>query len=132
IYIGACVELYKISKNEIWHGRAIKTADNAIAALSGNFNILKDEGTGDGGLFKGIFVRYLKYLADQSFVDKNKSDVYKSVIKSNSARLWDLGKSPSFPYTFNHDWNQSPAGEIDLSVQLSGVFLMEARAGIED
>lgn len=132
IYIGACIELYKISNNEIWRDRAIKTADNAITTFGGNFNIFKDEGTGDGGLFKGILVRYLKYLSDQQFVEKNKSTTYKTVIKSNSARLWDMGKSASFPYTFNNDWNQSPAGEIDLSVQLSGVFLMEACAGIEN
>jgi predicted alpha-1,6-mannanase (GH76 family) len=132
IYIGACIELYKISNNEIWRDRAIKTADNAITTFGGNFNIFKDEGTGDGGLFKGILVRYLKYLSDQQFVEKNKSTTYKTVIKSNSARLWDMGKSASFPYTFNNDWNQSRAGEIDLSVQLSGVFLMEACAGIEN
>ena len=130
IYIGACIELYKISNNEIWRERAIKTADNAINAFAGNFNIIKDEGAGDGGLFKGILIRYLKYLSDQPFLERNKSDIYKSVIKSNSERLWDLGKSSTFPYTFNSDWNVSPSGEIDLSVQLSGVFLLEACADI--
>lgn len=131
IYIGACIELYKISNNQIWLDRAIKTADNAITAFSGNFSIFKDEGNGDGGLFKGILVRYLKYLSEQPFIEKSKSDIFKSVIKRNSARLWDLGKSDSFPYTFNSDWNQNPTGEIDLSVQLSGIFLLEACAGIE-
>jgi predicted alpha-1,6-mannanase (GH76 family) len=130
IYIGACIELYTISKNEIWRERAIKTADNAIIAFSGSFNILKDEGKGDGGLFKGILIRYLKYLSDQPFLEKAKSDIYKTIIRNNSIKLWNDGKSSSFPYTFNNDWTKSPFGEIDLSVQLSGVFLLEACAGI--
>jgi predicted alpha-1,6-mannanase (GH76 family) len=129
IYIGACIELYNISKNELWRERAIKTADNAIIAFNGNFNILKDEGEGDGGLFKGILIRYLKYLSDQPFLEKTKSDIYKAFIRNNSAKLWKDGKSSSLPYTFNHDWTKSPSGEIDLSVQLSGVFLLEACSG---
>jgi predicted alpha-1,6-mannanase (GH76 family) len=128
IYIGACVELYSITGDNVWRDRAIKTADNAITAFTGNFNILKDEGTGDGGLFKGILVRYLKYLADQPFLDESTRDAYESVLLNNAARLWDMGKSSTFPYTFNHDWNQSPADETDLSVQLSAVFLLEACA----
>ncbi|MBN1997942.1 glycosyl hydrolase [candidate division KSB1 bacterium] len=131
IFLGACIEFYNTSQKEIWRERAIKTADNAIIAFTGHFNVLKDEGKGDGGLFKGILIRYLKYLSDQPFLDKAKSDVYKAFIKNNSEVLWKAGKSASYPYTFNHDWTKNPAGEIDLSVQLSGVFLLEACSGIE-
>jgi predicted alpha-1,6-mannanase (GH76 family) len=129
IYIGACIELYTISNDKRWRERAIKTADNAITVFTGNFNVLKDEGVGDGGLFKGILIRYLKYLSDQPFLDPAKSDIYKTFIKNNAAILWNNGKSSQYPYTFNHDWAKSPSGEIDLSVQLSGVFLLEACAG---
>ena len=129
IYIGACVEYYTISKNEIWRYRAIKTADKAIVSFNGISNILKDEGEGDGGLFKGILIRYLKYLADQPFLDESKNSIYKAYIRNNAEILWKYGKSPSFPYMFNHDWTTGPSGEIDLSVQLSGVFLIEACAG---
>jgi predicted alpha-1,6-mannanase (GH76 family) len=130
IYIGACIEMYNISNNEIWRERAVKTADNAIISFTGNFNILKDEGDGDGGLFKGILIRYMKTLSDQPFLDQAKRDIYKASIRNNSASLWNQGKSSEFPYTFNHDWTKSPSGEIDLSVQLSGVFLLEACAGL--
>ena len=129
IYIGACVEFYPISDDELWRERAIKTADNALLAFNGNLNILKDEGSGDGGLFKGILIRYLKSLYDQAYLDQAKKDTYKEYLRKNADVLWKYGKSSSYPYLFNHDWTAPPSGENDLSVQLSGVFLMEACAG---
>lgn len=130
-YIGACVDYYNVTNDDIWRDRAIKTADNAITSFTGNFSIIKDEGTGDGGLFKGILIRYLKYLSVQPFLDADKKQAYDTVLEKNAVRLWELGKSYAFPYTFNHDWNSAPDNETDLSVQLSAVFLFEACADIE-
>jgi predicted alpha-1,6-mannanase (GH76 family) len=132
IYIGACILYYNIVQEEVWLERAIRTADNALADFKGKYDVLKDEGEGDGGLFKGILIRYLKLLSDQEYLNEGKYSDYSGFIKENAERLWEYGKSTEFPYLFNHDWTESPSGSVDLSVQLSGVFLLEACAALRD
>jgi predicted alpha-1,6-mannanase (GH76 family) len=131
IYIGACTELFNITGDVAWRERAIKTADNAMTAMCTVPNILKDEGGGDGGLFKGILVRYMKFFADQPFVKKSKSDAYNDFLKHNADRLWLSGKSKASPFIFNSDWSAAPEGDTDLAVHLSGLFLMEACAAMD-
>ena len=68
-FLGAAYELYKITGEESYLKDARKAANFGISNSSmidtGN-NLLRDEGDGDGGLFKGIFmptrmlVRYLQ------------------------------------------------------------------------
>lgn len=129
-YIGACVIYYDITVEEVWLERAVSTADNAMVDFMGKGHVLKDEGAGDGGLFKGILVRYLKLLTDGEYLDAEKDTAYSSFIKENAETLWKYGKSADFPYLFNHDWTENPSGPVDLSVQLSGVFLLEACADL--
>ncbi len=129
-YIGAAIELYELEGDTTWLNRAIQTADNALYQFTGMNDVLVDEGVGDGGLFKGIFVRYLKMLAESDGVSDGKRNRYTDFIKHNADSLWDSGRSFSFPYLFNSNWSKAPAGSIDLSVQLSGVFLFEAAAGL--
>jgi predicted alpha-1,6-mannanase (GH76 family) len=130
VYIGACIEYYNIVKDKTWITKAIKTADNAIQSFSGNNQLLKDEGEGDGGLFKGILIRYLKLLTDKNYLEQDKYNKYTLFIRKNSEIIWDKGKSSTYPYLFNHDWNNSPSGAVDLSVELSAVFLIEASADL--
>lgn len=130
VYIGACIEYYTIVKDKSWIAKAVKTADNAIQSFSGNNQLLKDEGDGDGGLFKGILIRYLKLLTDKNYLEQDKYNKYTSFIRENSEIIWEKGKSSTYPYLFNHDWNNSPSGSVDLSVELSAVFLIEASAGL--
>jgi predicted alpha-1,6-mannanase (GH76 family) len=130
IYTGACMMYFEIAGQDIWLERAVRTADNALVDFMGKDHVLKDEGEGDGGLFKGILVRYLKLLADREYLDSEKDSVYSHFIKENAESLWKYGKSAEFPYLFNHDWTEMPSGPVDLSVQLSGVFLLEACADL--
>jgi ribosomal protein L19 len=62
-FIGAAVLLYQQTKDKTYLDDAIKTAqwtkDNLCVT---DQYILHDEGQGDGGAFKGIFVRYMKLL----------------------------------------------------------------------
>jgi len=57
VFIGAALELYQITKDPSYLNDAIKTADNTLSSssLTTSDRLLKDEGQGDGGLFKGIF-----------------------------------------------------------------------------
>ncbi len=145
VYIGACVEYYNISNNSEWLQKAVKTADRAIIQLSSASQVLKSEGDGDGGLFKGVFIRYLKLLADSTYVneatqkllavspyvDEATQSKYNEFITKNAESVWKYGKSTTYPYLFNHDWTQKPGGVIDLSVELSAVFLLEAIAALD-
>lgn len=125
VYLGASLELYKIEKNKTYLDAAVKTADAAIKNLTRN-NILKDEGEGDGGLFKGIFVRYLVQLILQPELDSALKEKYRNFITQNATSLWDKGKSSS-DAVFNHDWTIVPGPSTHLSTQLSAVMLLEGK-----
>jgi predicted alpha-1,6-mannanase (GH76 family) len=62
-FLGAALELYKITGTAAYKTDAIMACDYAVSSgqLTSS-SILKDEGGGDGGLFKGVFVRYFTKL----------------------------------------------------------------------
>ena len=65
-YIGAAVLLYQQTKDKTYLDDAVKTAEWTKANLCvTEKRILKSEGQGDGGAFKGIFVRYMKLLTNE-------------------------------------------------------------------
>lgn len=132
VYIGACVEYYNITNDQLWLSNAKRTADRAIIKFSNPSQVLKSEGDGDGGLFKGIFIRYLVLLTDKNYLDDEAYNSYREFIRKNAESVWKYGKSTTYPYIFNHDWTQKPAGAIDLSVELSAVFLLEATAALNN
>lgn len=62
-FIGAGVLLYQRTKDKTYLDDAVKTAEWTKANLCvTDDRILKSEGQGDGGAFKGIFIRYMKML----------------------------------------------------------------------
>lgn len=62
-FLGAALLLYQQTKDQTYLDDAVKTAEWTKAHLCvTDQRILKSEGQGDGGAFKGIFVRYLKLL----------------------------------------------------------------------
>lgn len=62
-YIGASVLLHRMTGESMYLAEAKKTADWTRAHLcTGPDRILQNENQGDGGAFKGIFVRYMKLL----------------------------------------------------------------------
>jgi predicted alpha-1,6-mannanase (GH76 family) len=64
-YIGAAVLLYQRTNDPRYLSDAIKTAEWTKANLCDtDQRILQSEGQGDGGAFKGIFVRYMKLLIE--------------------------------------------------------------------
>jgi predicted alpha-1,6-mannanase (GH76 family) len=65
-FLGAASLLYQQTKNKTYLDDAIKTAQWTKANLCvTDRHILKSEGQGDGGAFKGIFVRYMKLLISE-------------------------------------------------------------------
>lgn len=125
-FIGSAVELFKIFNEKAYLNDAVLAADYTISSLVDN-SILKSEGTGDGGLFKGIFIRYFTQLIQQDRLDATAKKRYLQFIKHNAETLWNEGTHK--PSTlFGPNWRVSPGPTTGLTEQLSGCMLMDAAA----
>jgi predicted alpha-1,6-mannanase (GH76 family) len=123
-YIGAAIELHKIFNEKAYLNDAVIAADYTISSLVEN-SILKSEGTGDGGLFKGIFIRYFTQLIQQERLDATAQRRYLQFMKLNAETLWNQGTQK--PGTlFGPNWRVKPGTTTGLTEQLSGCMLLEA------
>lgn len=125
-YIGAAVELHKIFNEKAYLNDAVKAADYTISSLVEN-SVLKSEGTGDGGLFKGIFIRYFTDLIQQERLDAPLQKKYLQFMKLNAETLWQQGTTQP-TVLFGPNWRQKPGSSTGLTEQLSGCMLIEAAA----
>ncbi|MDP4208329.1 MAG: glycoside hydrolase family 76 protein [Bacteroidota bacterium] len=127
-FIGSALELYKITKESIYLNDAIKAADYALNSNTNSADrLLKDEGNGDGGLFKGIFVRYFTQLILLPDLPEATRTRYISFLKYNARTLWLNGTSKA-NVLYGTYWKTKPGTETDLPTELSGGMLMEAAA----
>ena len=125
-YIGSAVELFKIFNEKAYLNDAVLAANYTISSLVEN-SVLKSEGTGDGGLFKGLFVRYFTELIQQPRLDKSDKDKYIVFLKHNAEILWRNGTlKPNI--LFGPNWRVKPSTKNGLTEQLSGAMLIEAAA----
>ena len=131
LFIGSAVELYSITKDPMYLQDAIRTANNEIADPNLTVNgLLKNEGQGDGGLFKGVVVRYLTLLVELSDLDATNKAKYASFLQNNAEAL--SGKGISRPsMMISPDWTKLPSSSTDLTTQLSGVMMIEAAAKLK-
>lgn len=126
-YIGASVELYRITKERSFLDSAIRTAEEAMRRLTDSSStLLRDEGTGDGGLFKGIFIRYLAELAAADPAQ----EALTPFILHHAEQAWEHAQEGE-RILFGTYWGLPPVLPLDLSAQLSGVMLLEKAAAIQ-
>jgi predicted alpha-1,6-mannanase (GH76 family) len=128
LFIGAAVEMYNITGNALYINDAVRTAEYTISsAILAPSGILNNEGQGDGGLFKGVFVRYFVQLILSKGLDAGSRNNYVLFLKNNAQTLWLQGtERPGLFY--GSAWNAAPTGETDLTTELSGAMLMEGTA----
>lgn len=127
VYIGAGVELYRETGDEGYLLDAIRTAEATKSRLADDATgLFPDEGDGDGGLFKGILVRYLAELAKEA---PGRSEAEKLLL-SNANELWSKGRDAG-RNVFHTDWGTPPPERVTLSTQLSAVMLLERAAELE-
>lgn len=129
-FIGSAVELYKIMGEKAYLNDASLAADYTISTLVNN-SILKDEDNGDGGLFKGIFIRYFTDLIQQDRLDAGVKRRYAQFLRVNAETLWTQGTNKS-NVLFGTFWRNAPASSTGLTEQLSGCMLIEAAALLDD
>ncbi len=132
MYLAAAHALYQITDSAAYLDDAMRAADYALARLSTPDGLLRDEGSGDGGLFKGIFVRYLAQLILEDDLPAAARARYAAFLKRNADALWNEGANRE-QMLFGSYWKTRPAAdaEIHLTVQLSGAMLLEAAALLE-
>lgn len=128
-YLGAAVELHKILNEKSYLNDAAMAADYTMSSLVNN-SILKSEGDGDGGLFKGIFVRYFTQLIIQERLDEPVRRRYLQFIKLNAETLWNEGTNNQ-NFLFSPNWRVKPGNTTGLTEQLSGCMLIESAAYLQ-
>ncbi|GAB2570336.1 glycoside hydrolase family 76 protein [Gracilibacillus alcaliphilus] len=130
VYVGGAVELYRITNKDIYLEKALQTAHTAIDKLHDQeHDVLQSEGNGDGGLFKGIMVRYFTELITAA---PSRTAVIRDYLEKNAETIWQHGTDKE-KIIFHHLWSERPDLEagVDLSIQLSGVILLECLAMLE-
>ena len=101
----------------------------ALTGLSEN-GVLKSEGTGDGGLFKGVFVRYFVKLIQDEGLTQSESKRFASFLDNCANSLWTKGIISTDDPLFGPDWSRND-GNKDLGTHVSGAALLEAKALLE-
>ena len=117
-YIGAAVLLYQQTKDKTYLDDAIKTAqwtkDNLCIT---DQRILKSEGQGDGGAFKGIFVRYMKPLVYECGRTE-----FLPWMKANADAAW-RNRRPA-DNIMGHDWTVPAGARIQSQTATSAVAVV--------
>lgn len=131
-WIGAGLWLYQITGEEQYLNDALKTARSVMTSPElTTEGVLKSEGQGDGGLFKGILVRYFTQLILEPDVPDSDREEFVDFLKFNAETFYE--NSLSRPGMLaGPDWRSAPESRTDLTTQLSGLMLMEAAALLDE
>lgn len=132
-FIGAAYEIYKITGDIVYLNDARKAANFGISnsgMIDAGNNVLRDEGIGDGGLFKGIFMRYFVQLILENDLDPIYKKKFITFFNNNAETLWRKGVRKQ-DLLFGAAWTTAPAGTTQLTSHTSGCTLLEAKAYYE-
>jgi predicted alpha-1,6-mannanase (GH76 family) len=114
-FIGAAALLYQRTKDKTYLDDAIKTAewtkDNLCVT---DRHILRDEGQGNGGAFKGIFVRYMKLLIH----DCGRTEFLQRM-QANADAAW--GNRRKADDIMGNDWTSPAPSKIQSQTATSAV-----------
>jgi len=120
VFIGAAIELYRITGDSAYLSDAVHTAETAAKHfVDSETGMLLNEGEGDCALFKGIFVRYLYELF------KLRPDLIsiRDMLVHNATILWQYSRDERG--LICRSWQGSVKPIAQLSAQLSGLMLLE-------
>lgn len=119
--VGAEVELFRLTGDREHLERARRTATAAVERFTDpGDGLLPPEGDKDGGLFKGILVRY---LADLLVADPEDDDRVRTALRRNGEAVSRAAGRP-----VGADWRHPDGGDRSLSTHLSAVLLLEGLA----
>ncbi len=131
-FLGSALELYKITGEKPYLNDAVKAADYTLNSLvNSSDQILKSEGNGDGGLFKGIFIRYFTQLILHPDLNEATKKRYLAFMKHNAETLWRKGTNKQL-VLYGPYWKTKPGTVSQLTTQTSGAMLIEAMVLLAD
>lgn len=130
-WIGAGLRLYEATGEQLYLENSLRAGRSLLKspALTTS-GILKDEGQGDGGLFKGVLIRYFTELILQEDISENDREEFLKFFEFNARTFYKYGLSHPGMLS-SSDWSKAPKEPTDLTTQLSGVMLVEAAAKLE-
>lgn len=132
-WIGIGLRLYEATNDQTYLNDAVKTGRNVLVnpkLLSEG--LMRDEGQGDGGLFKGILVRYFTELIQHPTINSTDKEKFVTFLKFNATTFYKKGISrPSMFAGSNLKVAPASGANTDLTTQLSGVMLIEAAAKLD-
>jgi predicted alpha-1,6-mannanase (GH76 family) len=128
-YVGMAKDLYLQTGDKKYLEAAVRSALASISSsdMVAN-NMFKETGDHDGGLFKGILVRYLTEMVFTEGVTETFKKSVVRFLKSNANVLYNKGTSPPPAVFASSDWSIRPEKSHDLSTQLSAMMLVESMA----
>ncbi|MDE7496856.1 MAG: hypothetical protein K2M67_08420 [Muribaculaceae bacterium] len=139
-WAGGLLGLYKATGDRKYYDTAIELMDKSMdSRWYSPHGIMGESGKGDGGLFKGIYIRNITDWVLSGLLDEEHATRYTLYLLENARSLAENAiVRPDMTVMAN--WlDQSEAGleTYDSSVLLSGLFLLESidklrRAGILD
>jgi predicted alpha-1,6-mannanase (GH76 family) len=124
-YIGAALALYRITGSGSYVERATSLADSALGRLVNSSGVLRSEGTGDGGGFKGIFMRNLRWLANARAVSSARRSNYANFIEHNAAVAWSHRISSRL---WGASWTRTASPPVEALTDASAVSLFQGDA----
>lgn len=131
-YLGGCHLLYEITGEADYLTKAIRVANWTLNSLASNYTyqtntikILNSEGSGDLGLFKGIFIRYFTLLTNDENVSESQRKTWSDFITVNAMVLLADGVNPDNNF-FSNNWTTPPGTTTQLGMQVSACTLIEA------
>jgi predicted alpha-1,6-mannanase (GH76 family) len=129
-FIGAATELFNLTGDSLYLQDAIKATDYTLESLINQADgLLKDEGGHDGGLFKGIFIRYFTQLTRHHALTGETKERYTRFLFHQAENLLEHGTDRE-NMLFGSYWKNRPGETADLTVILSGSMLLEAAASL--
>lgn len=137
-WVGGLLELYRVTSDRVYYDTAVDLIDKSIdSRWYSPKGIMCESGKGDGGLFKGIYIRYITDWVLSGFLDRERQIRYANYLVENARSLY-LAALVKPDMTIMANWQdrgESNLADYDASVVLSGLFLLEGvdrlrRAGI--
>ena len=132
-WIGSGLRLYKATNDQTYLDDAVKSGRSVLTSPKlVSEGILRDEGQGDGGLFKGTLVRYFTELIQHPTINATDKEKFADFLKFNAETFYKKGILRPAMLSGNN-WKVAPASgaNVDLTTQLSGVMLIEAAAKLD-
>lgn len=128
LFMATAIELFRLTGDRVYLNDAQKIANYTITkCIDASNNILRNEGTGDNALFKGIFMRYFEDLLRVPELNEAYRQKFISFLNNNVRSLW-LSGTYQTTLLFGPAWNEAPIGNTQLTAQASACMTLEAKA----